>query len=327
MGEVVELGEEVDRLRDGDRDLVPFPISCRGCFFCQRGEFSLCDNSNPTPQMAELAYGACPAGLYGYSHAYGGYAGGQAEYARVPYADTGAFPVPPALPDEKVLFLTDVVPTGWQAALNGNVAQGDVVAVWGCGPVGQLAIRSALLQGARQVLAIDRHPGRLRLAERAGPVFGLDYEAVRIGPALRDLTGGRGPDVCIDAVGLEAHGTSAGARVERAKTRMHLATDRGQVLREAIHACRKGGTISIPGVYGGFLNRFPMGAVFAKGLTLRAGQTHVHRYLPLLLDLVQREELDPSVIVSHRLGLEDAPVAYRCFRDLPDEWTKVILTP
>ena len=326
MGEVVEVGSAVERVAVGDRVLVPFPISCGACFFCERGEFSLCDNSNPSPEKAEAAYGASPAGLYGYSHAYGGYAGGQAEYARVPFADAGAFPVPRDLPDDKLLFLTDVVPTGWQAALNGGIARGDVVAVWGCGPVGQLTVRSALLQGAGQVIAIDRHPARLRLAEQAGTVLGLNYEEVEVYPALRDLTGGRGPDVCIDAVGMEAHGTSAGDLADRAKTSLHLGSDRGGVLREAIRACRKGGTVSIPGVYGGTVDRFPIGAVFAKGLTLRAGQTHVHGYLPLLLELVERRELDPSVIISHRLALEDAPIAYRCFRDLPDTWTKVVLS-
>ncbi len=327
MGEVVDLGSEVQELEVGDRVLVPFPIACGGCFFCERGEFSLCDNSNPHSELSEAAYGASPAGLYGYSHAFGGYAGGQAEYARVPFADVGAVRISRELPDEKLLFLTDILPTGWQAAKNGGVGEGDVVAVWGCGPVGQFAIRSAVLLGASLVIAIDRHPARLRLAERAGPVFGLDYANVRIVPALRDLTGGRGPDVCIDAVGLEAHGTSLAARLDEAGRKLRVSTDRGQVLREAIRACRKGGTVSIPGVYGGYMNSFPIGAVFAKGLTLRGGQTHVHRYLPELLDLIYREALDPSAIISHRLSLEDAPRAYRYFRDAPDECTKVVLTP
>jgi threonine dehydrogenase-like Zn-dependent dehydrogenase len=332
MGEVVEVGPGVANLAVGDRVLVPFPIACGGCFHCRRGEVSLCDNSNPTPGFAELLYGASPAGLFGYSHMLGGYPGGQAEYVRVPYADFGPLRVehesrPEGMSDQKLLFLTDILPTGWQAALQCRIEPGDVVAVWGAGPVGQFAIRSALLQGAAQVIAIDRSRGRLELAERAGGVVGLDYHETKVFDALRDMTGGRGPDACIDAVGLESHGLGIDALYDRAKQALHLATDRGHALRQAIHACRKGGTVSIPGVYGGFLDKFPIGAVFAKGLTLRCGQTNVHAHLGTLLELVTHGTLDPSEIISHELSLEDAPRAYELFRDEIDLCTKVVLHP
>lgn len=332
MGEVVEVGSGVSNLAAGDRVLVPFPIACGACFHCKRGEVSLCDNSNPTPDIAESFYGSSPAGLFGFSHMLGGYPGGQAQYVRVPFADVGPLRVeaedrPEGLPDRQLLFLTDVLPTGWQAALQCEIQPGDVVAVWGAGPVGQFAIRSALLQGAAQVVAIDRSRGRLDLARRAGPVIGLDYHETKVFDALRDLTGGRGPDACIDAVGLESHGLGMDALYDRAKHALHLTTDRGHALRQAIHACRKGGTVSIPGVYGGFLDKFPIGAVFAKGLTLRSGQTNVHQHLVVLLDLVNQGRLDPSVIISHELSLEDAPRAYALFRDEPDSCTKVVLHP
>jgi threonine dehydrogenase-like Zn-dependent dehydrogenase len=332
MGEIVEVGQAVTNLVPGDRVLVPFPIACGGCFHCKRGEVALCDNSNPAATLAEAVYGASPAGLFGYSHMLGGYPGGQAQYVRVPFADVGPLRVeaedrPEGLSDRQLLFLTDVLPTGWQAAQQCEIQPGDVVAVWGAGPVGQFAIRSALLQGAARVVAIDRSRGRLELAERAGAVIGLDYHETRVFDALRDLTGGRGPDACIDAVGLEAHGLGLDALYDRTRAALHLATDRGHALRQAIHACRKGGKVSIPGVYGGVLDKFPIGAVFAKGLTLRSGQTHVHQYLVPLLELINQGKLDPAEIISHELSLEEAPRAYALFRDQPDACTKVILHP
>jgi len=326
MGEVVEVGAEVRKLKVGDRVVVPFTISCGHCFFCERTLWSLCDNSNPNAQIAEAFYGFSPAGLYGYSHMMGGYAGGQAEYARVPFADVGPIPIPEGLADEQVLFLSDIFPTGYMAAENGNIQPGDTVAVWGCGPVGQFAIRSAYLLGAERVIAIDRFPERLRMAE-SGRATVLNYEQVSVGEALKELTGGRGPDVCIDAVGMEAHGTSVDAIYDKAKQVARLATDRPHVLREAIQYCRKGGTVSIPGVYGGLLDKVPFGAAFNKGLTLKMGQTHVQRYLRPLLDLIEQGRIDPSFIVSHHLPLEDAPEGFRMFRDKEDECTKIVLRP
>ncbi len=332
MGEVVEVGRAVRDLPVGARVIVPFPIACGGCFYCKRGDVALCDNSNPTPALAETLYGSSPAGIFGYSHMLGGYPGGQAEYVRVPFADVGPVRVDAndgadGLSDQKLLFLTDVMPTGWQAALQCDIHPGDVIAVWGAGPVGQLAVRSALLQGAAQVIAIDSSPQRLALAERAGPVVGLDYRQTDVLEALKDLTGGRGPDGCIEAVGLEAHGIGLDALYDRVKTGLHLATDRGHALRQAIQACRKGGHVSVPGVYGGFLDRFPIGAVFTKGLTLRGGQTHVHAHVAELLNLIRDGALDPSVILSHELSLEEAPRGYELFREHPDACTKVVLHP
>ena len=326
MGEVVELGPEVKNLQIGDRVVVPFTIACGRCFFCERTLWSLCDNSNPNAFMAEKAYGYSPSGLFGYSHMLGGYAGGQAQYVRVPFADVGPIVVPEEVPDEQALFLSDIFPTGYMAAENCEIKEGDTLAVWGAGPVGQFAIRSAFMLGAGRVIAIDNVPERLELA-RAGGAETLDFEGIDVLEAVNDMTGGRGPDSCIDAVGMEAHGTAPGMLYDWAKTSMRLATDRPNVLRQCIQACRKGGTVSIPGVYGGFLDKIPMGAAFAKGLTLKMGQTHVHRYLEPLLKKIQNGEIDPSSIITHRFLLTDAPYAYDLFKNKRDECIKVVLDP
>jgi threonine dehydrogenase-like Zn-dependent dehydrogenase len=328
MGEVVETGSEVKILQVGDRVVVPFPISCGSCFFCVSGQWSLCDNTNPNAAVLEKLYGYSGAGLYGYSHLYGGYAGGQAEYARVPFADVGPVRIPDSLDDEQVLFLSDIFPTGYMAAENCDIQPGDTVAVWGCGPVGQFSIRSALLLGAERVIAIDRVPERLRMAEEGGAQT-LNFENEDdLYEALDEMTGGMGPDSCIDAVGLEAHGTgSIGAIYDRAKTAMFLATDRATALRQAIYACRKGGTVSVPGVYGGFLDKIPFGSAFAKGLTFKMGQTHVHKYLRPLLERVERGEIDPSFVITHRLRLEDAPDGYDIFKNKQDNCIKIVMTP
>src|SRR5438477_2714310 len=310
MGEVVEIGSEVKKLKKGDRIVVPFTISCGQCFFCQKKLWSLCDNTNPSAHDNELMTGYPAAGLYGYSHMYGGYAGGQAEYARVPYADTGAFKIDANIPDEKVLFLTDIFPTGYMAAENCNIERGDTIAVFGCGPVGQFAIRSAFLLGAERVIAIDSVPERLRMAHLEGGAETINFDNDDVFDRLKAMTGGRGPDACIDAVGLEAHGATLDAYVDRAKTAAFLATDRPSALRQAIHACRKGGIVSVPGVYGGFLDKIPLGAAFQKGLTFKMGQTHVIRYMQPLLDLIVRGELDPSFVITHRLSIEEAPTGY-----------------
>ena len=326
MGEVVEVGQANTRLKVGDRVVVPFTIACGHCFFCQKELWSLCDNSNPNAWMAEKLYGHSTAGLFGYSHMTGGYAGGQAEYARVPFADVGPLKVPDTLSDEQVLFLSDILPTGYMAAQNCEVSPGDVIAVWGCGPVGLMAIRSAFLLGAARVIAIDHVPERLRMAASAGAeLVNFDDEAVF--DRLQQLTGGRGPDACIDAVGLEAHGATVDAYIDRAKTATFLATDRPDALRQAIQACRKGGIVSIPGVYGGFLDKVPLGAAFQKGLTFRMGQTHVMRYMKPLLERIERGDIDPSFVITHRLPLEDAPKGYRLFRDKKNECVKVVLKP
>jgi threonine dehydrogenase-like Zn-dependent dehydrogenase len=308
--------------------VVPFAIACGQCGMCRRGAWSLCDNSNPNAWMLEKLYGASGAGLFGYSHLYGGYAGGQAEYVRVPFADVGPLKVPEELDDDQVLFLSDILPTGFMAAEHCDIQRGDTVAVWGCGPVGLFAIRSAYLLGAERIIAIDRLTERLNLARELGPVETLDFETDDVLDRLQDLTGGRGPDACIDAVGLEAHGSgSFGARYDDVKTKMRLATDRLEVLRQAIQACGKGGVVSIPGVYGGFLDNVPMGAAFAKGLTLRMGQTHVHKYMPRLLTIIEEGGIDPSLVISHHVPLDEAPSAYRMFRDKADGCTKVVMRP
>jgi threonine dehydrogenase-like Zn-dependent dehydrogenase len=329
MGEVVEVGPAVHDLAIGDRVVVPFPIACGSCFYCRRDEWSLCDNSNPNAVAAETLWGHSPAGLFGYSHLTGGYAGGQAEYVRVPFADVGPLGIDDGLSDEQVLFLTDVFPTGYQAAEMCDLQGGDTVAVWGCGPVGQLAIASALLLGAERVIAIDRIPERLRMAADQDGVEVLDYEEVgntlQVVDVLRDMTGGRGPDACIDAVGLEAHGVGLEGFYDRVKQSTRMETDRPVALRQAILACRKGGTVSIPGVYGGMADKIPLGAVMNKALTLRSGQTHVQRYLRPLLEIVREGEIDPSFIITHTLPLEDAPAAYEMFRDKEDGCVKVVL--
>jgi threonine dehydrogenase-like Zn-dependent dehydrogenase len=327
MGTIVEIGRAVKNLSPGDRVVVPFAISCGRCYYCRHDLWSLCDNSNPNAAALEAAYGASGAGLFGYSHLYGGYAGGQAEYVRVPFADVGPHKVPDALSDEQVLFLTDVFPTGYMAAANCSIEAGDVVAVWGCGPVGQFAIRSAFLLGAARVIAIDRVPERLSLAAVKSGAEVIDFSQEDVGDRLREMTSGRGPDACIDAVGLEAYGKGLDALYDRARTTLLLATDRPTVLRQAILSCRKGGTVSVPGVYGGLLDKVPLGAAFAKGLTFKMGQTHVHRYLPRLLEYVQQGAIDPSFVVSHRLRLEDAPIAYEVFKRKEEGCIKVVLRP
>lgn len=349
MGEVVEVGSEVDSLAVGDRVVVPFTISCGRCFYCRRQLWSLCDNSNPNAWMAEKAYGYSGSGLFGYSHLFGGYAGGQAEYVRVPFADIGPFKVPDHLSDEQVLFLSDILPTGYMAAENCNIQSGDVVAVWGCGPVGQFAIQSARWLGAERVIAIDDVPARLAMARDKSGAETINFAKESVVDRLDEMTSGMGPDACIDAVGLEAHGTSPDAIYDRVKHAAYLTTDRIHVLRQAIYCCRKGGTVSVPGVYGGLVDKLPLGAAFGKGLKLAMGQTHVHRYMQPLLQRIlgnghadgseaANERLDdsksgggdgfdPTYIVSHRLPLEEAAEAYALFRDAPDVCTKVILKP
>jgi threonine dehydrogenase-like Zn-dependent dehydrogenase len=327
MGEVVEVGAGVTDLAVGDRVVVPFPISCGDCYFCKEGLWSLCDNSNPNAGLAATVFGHSPAGIYGYSHLLGGFPGGQAEFVRVPFADVGPVKVPDGLTDEQVLFLTDAFPTGYMAAENGGIRGGETVAVWGCGAIGQFAIKSAYLQGAERVIAIDRFPRRLQMAHEAGGAETIDYESDDVAAALEELTGGRGPDVCIEAVGMEAHGTGPLAWVDGVKQGLRMVTGRPYALREAIHACRKGGVVSIAGVFGGFVDTFNLGAAFNKGLTFKMGQTHVHRYLKPLLERIQRGEVDPSFVVTHRVSLEEAPDMYRIFRDKEDDCVKVVLTP
>jgi threonine dehydrogenase-like Zn-dependent dehydrogenase len=327
MGEVVELGSGVSNLKIGDRVVVPFPIACGNCYFCTEQQHSLCENSNPNAVMAEKMWGHSPAGIFGYSHLTGGYAGGQAEYVRVPYADVGPIKVPDGLEDEKVLFLSDILPTGYMAAENCGIKPGHVVAVWGCGPVGQFTIQSAYLLGAERVIAIDRFPERLRMAREVSRAETINYEEVDVLDALKTMTGGRGPDACIDAVGMEAHGVGVVGAYDRVKQAMMMETERPNALREALMACRNGGVVSIPGVYGGFLDKMPIGSFMNRSLTLKTGQTHVQRYLKQLLDRVQKGEIDPSVIITHRLPLDEAPEAYKMFRDKQDECVKVVLKP
>jgi threonine dehydrogenase-like Zn-dependent dehydrogenase len=327
MGEVVETGPEVKKLKRGDRVVVPFTIACGKCFFCQKQLWSLCDNTNPNARTLEKLYGYSGSGLFGYSHLYGGYAGGQAEYVRVPFADVGPIKIPEGLSDEKVLFLSDIFPTGYMAVENCRIEPGDTVAVWGCGPVGQFAIKSAWLLGAGRVIAIDQIPERLRLAETEGKAETIDFDKEDVFDVLKEMTGGLGPDACIDAVGLEAHGETPDALLDRAKTAIFLATDRPTVLRQVINACRKGGTVSIPGVYGGFLDKIPFGAAFAKGLTFKMGQTHVHQYLAPLLKRIEEGEIDPSFVITHRISLEDAPRFYEIFNQKQDNCVKVVLKP
>jgi threonine dehydrogenase-like Zn-dependent dehydrogenase len=326
MGEVVETGTGVANLQKGDRVIVPFPIACGQCFFCTHDLWSCCDNSNPNAALAEKLYGFSAAGLFGYSHMMGGYAGGQAQYARVPYADVGPFKVPSNLTDEQVLFLTDIFPTGYMAAENCDIAGGETVAVWGCGPVGQFAIRSAFLLGAGRVIAIDTVPERLQMAAAAGAET-LDSLHDDVFERLKEMTGGLGPDACIDAVGMEAHGAKIDYWYDKAKTMAFMATDRASALRQAINSCRKGGVVSVPGVYGGFIDKVPIGAAFNKGLKLRMGQTHVHKYLPRLLQHIEQGDIDPSFVVTHTVSLDSAPEMYRTFRDKKDGCIKVVMKP
>jgi threonine dehydrogenase-like Zn-dependent dehydrogenase len=326
MGEIVELGKDVTNLQKGDRVVIPFTIACGNCFFCERDLWSCCDNSNPNAGIAETLYGFSGSGLFGYSHMLGGFAGGQAEYVRVPFADTGALKVPDSLEDEQVLFLSDIFPTGYMAAENCDIKEGDTVAVWGAGPVGQFAVRSAFLLGAEQVVAIDHYVDRLQLAAEGGART-INFDEEDVFEKLKDMTGGRGPDSCIDAVGLEAHGIAPDALLDYVKAKLFLATDRPHALRQAIHCCRKGGTVSVPGVYGGFLDKFNFGAAFGKGLTFKMGQTHMHKYMPQLLSLVEEGKIDPTFVISHRLKLEDAPKAYNEFNKEKNQWRKVVLKP
>jgi threonine dehydrogenase-like Zn-dependent dehydrogenase len=326
MGEVVEVGSAVKNLNVGDRVVVPFPIACGNCFFCGTEQYSLCENSNPNAHLAEKMWGHSPAGIFGYSHMLGGYAGGQAEYVRVPFADVGPIKVPSTLSDEQVLFLSDIFPTGYMAAENCNIQRGDTVAVWGCGPVGLFSIASAKLLGAGRVIAIDRFPERLRKAREAGAET-LDYESTDVLGALKDMTGGRGPDACIDAVGLEAHSHGVAGTYDRVKAAMRMESDRPTALREAIVACRSGGTLSVPGVYGGFLDKVPFGAIVNKALTVKTGQTHVQHYMRPLLEHIEKGDIDPSFIISHRLRLDEAPLGYEVFRDKEDECIKIVMKP
>jgi len=325
MGVVEETGKQ-NGLKKGDRVIIPFQIACGQCYFCQRTLTALCDTTNPNADKMKKLYGQGAAGLFGYSHLYGGYPGGQAEYARVPCADFGAFKIPNGLDDEQVLFLTDIFPTGFMAAENCGIEAGQTVAVWGCGPVGQFAIRSAFLLGAGRVIALDNVPERLEMARQGGAEVVNDEEK-HLQEKLKDMTGGRGPDHCIDAVGMEAHGAMLDALYDRVKTAVMLETDRSHALRSAIQACAKGGTVSIPGVYGGFLDKFPLGAAFAKGLTLKMGQTNVHRYLRRLLDYILQEKIDPSFVITHRIPLGDAPKGYKTFHDKDDGCIKVVMKP
>ncbi len=326
MGEVVELGSAVTNLKKGDRVVVPFTIACGNCFFCKREMFGICDNSNPNNYMMEKAYGFGASGIYGYSHMLGGYAGGQAEYVRVPFADVGPVKVPDGLPDERVLFLTDIFPTAYMAVENCNVQPGDTIAIWGAGPVGQFAIKSAFLLGASQVVSIDDVPERLRLAERSGAKT-IDMSRESVFNTLLDLTGGRGPDGCVDCVGLEAHGATFDAFLDKIKAATLLATDKPHALRQAIDCCRKGGTVSAPGVYGGFLDKFPFGAAFNKGLTFKMGQTHMQKYLRPLLERVQKNEIDLSFVITHRGTLNEAPSLYKTFHDHADQCIKCVMKP
>ncbi|HKR85455.1 MAG TPA: zinc-dependent alcohol dehydrogenase [Terriglobales bacterium] len=327
MGEVVETGPEVKRVKKGDRVVVPFTISCGQCFFCKNQMWSACDNTNPNAWIMEKMYGYSGAALYGYSHMMGGYAGGQAQYARVPFADVGCLEIPEGLDDEKVLFLSDIFPTGYMAAENCDLKGGEVVAIWGCGPVGQFTVRSAFMLGAERVIAVDRFSERLKMARAAGAEI-INYEEVDdLVEELKWMTGGRGPDVCIDAVGLEAHGGGVVAAYDYSKQRLKASFDRPLVLRQVMQACRKGGVISIPGVYGGLLDKIPFGAAFGKGLIFKMGQTHMHRYMEPLLRRVQNGEIDPSFVITHRLGLDEAPGAYKTFRDKQEQCIKVVLDP
>jgi threonine dehydrogenase-like Zn-dependent dehydrogenase len=327
MGEVVEVGPKVKNLAVGDRVVVPFPIACGGCLQCRRQMYSLCENSNPNAWMAEKLFGHSAAGIFGYSHLTGGFAGGQAEYARVPFADVGPIKIPEGLTDEQVLFLSDIFPTGYMAAEACEIRPGDVVAVWGCGPVGQFAIKSAYLLGAERVIGIDRFRYRLRIArERAGAET-INYEQEDVYDTLLEMTGGRGPDSVIDAVGLEAHGSGAAYAFDRLKQAMMSETGRPIALRDAITCCRNGGIVSVPGVYGGLIDKFPMGSFMNRSLTMKTGQTHVHRYLKPLLERIRKGEIDPSFIITHRLPLDQAPQAYRMFRDKQDDCLKVVLKP
>ena len=327
MGEVVEVGPAVKNLKVGDRVVVPFAISCGQCFFCQKGMTSLCENSNPNAWLVEKLWGHSPAGLFGYSHMLGGFAGGQAEYARVPFADVGPVKIENGFTDEQVLFLSDIFPTGYMAAEACDIQPGDTIAVWGCGPVGQFAMASAFLLGAERVIGIDRFPERLRMAREKVGAQPLNYEEVDVRDALQEITGGRGPDACIDAAGMESHAPGLTGAYDKVKQSLMLETDRAVPLRQAILACRNGGIVSIPGVYGGFVDKVPVGSLMNRSITVKTGQTHVHRYLRPLLQRIEKGEIDPSFVVTHRLRLDEAPEGFQIFNDKQDECIKVVLKP
>ncbi|MGB9180091.1 MAG: zinc-dependent alcohol dehydrogenase [Pyrinomonadaceae bacterium] len=326
MGEIVETGSEVKNRKVGDRVVVSFPISCGNCFFCKEEMYSLCENTNPNAWMAEKLFGHSPCGIYGYSHLTGGYAGGQAEYARVPFADVGTIKVPAGIPDEQVLFLSDIFPTGYMAAEMCDIKPGDTIAVWGCGPVGQFSIRSAFLLGAERVIAIDRYPDRLQMAADGGAET-INYEEVTVSDALLEMTGGRGPDSVIDAVGMEAHAHGITYAYDRVKQAMMLETDRPIALREAIMSCRNGGNVSVIGVYGGFIDKFPMGSFMNRSLTMKTGQAHVQRYWGKLLEKIENGEIDPSFVITHRMRLDDAPKGFDIFNSKEDNCIKIVLKP
>ncbi len=327
MGEVVELGRDVRNLKVGDRVVVPFPIACGACFSCRQGLFSVCENSNPNAWMAEKLWGHSIAGVFGYSHLLGGYAGGQAQYARVPFADVGALKVPEELRDDQVLFLSDILPTGYMGAEMCDIQPGDTIAVWGCGPVGQFAMASAKMLGAERVVGIDRFPERLRMAREKVGAETINYEETDVYETLQDMTGGRGPDSCIDAVGMEAHAPGIAGMYDKAKQAMKLETDRPIALRQAIMACRNGGTVSVIGVYGGFIDKFPMGSLMNRSIRLRTGQCHVHRYMRPLLERIQHGDIDPSFVITHHMTLDEAPEGFKMFRDKEDECIKIVLNP
>jgi len=326
MGEVVEVGSEVRRIQKGDRVVVPSFITCGSCWYCRHELYSLCDNTHAEPELQEPVLGAHTAGIYGYTHAFGGYAGSHAEYIRVPFADNDCFVVPDGVADEQALFLSDAAPTGYMGADFCNIHPGDIVAVWGCGGVGLMAQKSAFLLGAERVIAIDRFPERLRMASEIVGSEVLDYTKVDVLEALKDMTGGRGPDSCIEAVGMEAHGTGVQQAYDRVKQALRLETDRGEALRQAIMACRKGGTLSVLGVFG-LIDKFPMGVVMNKGLTVRAAQQHGQKYVPRLLEHAQRGELDPSFLVTHRMSLEDAPRGYDLFKTKKEGCVRAVFRP
>lgn len=325
MGRVVDTGPK-STLQKGQRVVVPFTISCGGCFHCKQQQFSACDNSNPAEKqdMSETLYGHAMSGLFGYSHLTGGYPGGQAEYVRVPFSDIGPIVVPDGMDDDEALFLSDILPTGWMAAENADIEHGDTVAVWGCGPVGLFAVQSALIMGAHKVIAIDHHPRRLALARSLGAQT-IDYSQTRVLEALMEMSGGIGPDAVIDAVGMESHGFSIDNMLDTVKQTVGFGADRAHVLREAIMACRKGGRVSVPGVYGGFADKFPLGAFMEKGLQMRTGQTHVQRYIKDLLRRIEAGEIDTTFLISHRLPLEEAATGYKNFKEKQNDWTKVVL--
>ena len=328
MGEVVDVGPDVKNLKVGDRVVVPFAIACGNCLACEAKMYSLCENSNPNAWMAEKLLGHSPAGIFGYSHMLGGFAGGQAEYARVPFADVGPLKVPGGMTDEHALFLSDVFPTGYMAAEMCDITPGDTVAVWGCGPVGQFAIASAKLLGAARIIAIDRVPERLAMAaNKAGATDTVNYDSQDVMDTLKELTGGVGPDACIDAVGTEAHAPGIMYAYDRFKQALMLETDRPIALRQAIMACRNGGTVSVIGVYGGFIDKFPIGSFMNRSLTMRTGQCHVQRYMKPLLERIENGDIDPSFIITHRMSLDDAPEGYSTFMNKQDDCVKIVLRP